>query len=187
MPILGIMASQISGHLWAPAGAYDSLATVTVGSTSVASIDFAGIPSGYTHLQRRTLARSNHIAQDGFKIQLNETTSSSYSYHYVGGNGASPYAGAASSTTFMQGTSFTGADAATNIFGVGVIDILDYTNTSKNKTLRSLGGFDSNGAGVVEMWSGAYYLTPAITSIKLFTFAGVNFQPNSSFALYGVR
>ena len=30
MPILGIWASQISGKLWAPAGAYDALATVTV-------------------------------------------------------------------------------------------------------------------------------------------------------------
>ena len=45
MPILGIMASQISGHLWQPEGAYDSLATVTVGATSVATIEIAGIPS----------------------------------------------------------------------------------------------------------------------------------------------
>ena len=32
MPILGVIASQISGHLFAPSGAYDSIATVTVGN-----------------------------------------------------------------------------------------------------------------------------------------------------------
>ena len=48
---VGIYASQISGHLYGgPYGAYDSLATVTVPSGGVASVTFAGIPSGYQHL-----------------------------------------------------------------------------------------------------------------------------------------
>jgi hypothetical protein len=44
-PILGIMASQISGHLWEPQGAYDALSTVTL-SANASSVSFTGIPSG---------------------------------------------------------------------------------------------------------------------------------------------
>jgi hypothetical protein len=40
MPVLGIIASQMSGHLFAPSGAYDSIATTTVGSGGAASITF---------------------------------------------------------------------------------------------------------------------------------------------------
>jgi hypothetical protein len=34
------------------------------------------------------------------------------------------------------------------VFGVAIIDILDYANTSKNKTVRALSGEDENGAGL---------------------------------------
>jgi hypothetical protein len=178
---------MLAGNTTFVDSSFESIQTVTVGAGGQTSIDFTSIPSTYKHLQIRLIARSNHTDQDGFKIQLNGTTASNYSYHYVGGNGSVTYAGAASSTSFMQGTSFTGSNAGSSIFGVGVIDILDYTNTDKNKTVRSLGGFDSNGAGVVEMWSGGYYLTPAVTSIKLFSFNAATFQQYSSFALYGIK
>jgi hypothetical protein len=52
MPILGIISSQISGHLFAPSGAYDSIATVS-GTGSSGTISFTSIPSTYTHLQIR--------------------------------------------------------------------------------------------------------------------------------------
>jgi hypothetical protein len=72
MPILGIMASQISGHLWAPEGAYDSLATVTL-SASTASIEFAGIPATYKHLQVRVIARSAGTSLAGLYMSINSS------------------------------------------------------------------------------------------------------------------
>jgi hypothetical protein len=42
-PILGIMASQISGHL--ETGAYESISTVTVGGGGSATITFSHIPA----------------------------------------------------------------------------------------------------------------------------------------------
>ena len=51
-PILGIMASAISGNLWAPGKDYDSIATTTLGS-STASVTFSSIPSTYRYLQIR--------------------------------------------------------------------------------------------------------------------------------------
>ena len=52
MPILGLLASAISGNLFAPSGAYDSIATAS-GTGSSATISFTSIPSTYTHLQIR--------------------------------------------------------------------------------------------------------------------------------------
>ena len=79
MPILGIWASQISGHLWAPEGAYDALATVSL-STTTASVTFSGIPSGYKHLQLRLIARTNRSASvDPMTLTFNNDTSGVYS------------------------------------------------------------------------------------------------------------
>ena len=91
MPILGIMASQISGHLWAPEGAYDALSTVTL-STTTASIEFAGIPTGYKHLQVRGFAQCNRATYgtDDIKLRFNGDSGSNYSYHALRGTGANP-------------------------------------------------------------------------------------------------
>ena len=187
---IGIYASQISGHLFAPSGAYDSIATVTVGSGGAADITFSSIPATYTHLQIRILAKTALTLsnQDGINVQYNGATGSSYNYHYVGGNGSVTYSGGnASATTFMQSISIAGTLSNANVFGAGVIDILDYANTNKYKVQRALGGADNNGSGIVEMWSGLYTATTAISSIKLYSFNSSNFVQYSSFALYGIK
>jgi hypothetical protein len=91
MPILGIMASQISGHLWAPEGAYDSLATVTL-SANTSSITFAGIPAGYKHLQLRA-TWANSTGADTW-MRINGDTGSNYAAHYLNGNGSAAAGGA---------------------------------------------------------------------------------------------
>jgi predicted patatin/cPLA2 family phospholipase len=73
-----------------------------------------------------------------------------------------------------------------NIFGAGVIDILDYANTNKYKTVRALSGHDNNGSGYVNFESGLWMSTSAITSIKLFT-AGNVYAQYTQFALYGIK
>ena len=91
MPILGIMASQISGHLYdGPYGAYDSLATVTLSSTT-SSITFAGIPAGYKHLQIRMMVQTNRSSGVGDDIGMTFNSSSTdyYGYHILYGNGSS--------------------------------------------------------------------------------------------------
>ena len=73
-----------------------------------------------------------------------------------------------------------------NVFGAGVLDILDYANTNKNKTAKTLAGFDANGSGFADLWSGAWYNTQAITSVTLVA-GSFLFAENSRFALYGVK
>ena len=188
MPILGIMASQISGHLWAPEGAYDSLATVTVGATSVASITFAGIPTGYKHLQIRGILRntSANTGDDSVLLTVNSDTGANYATHRLTGNGS-----AAGAQSYTSGTAIVpyfnaNGNSGASIFGAYIWDVLDYANTSKNKTIRLLGGVDFNGSGTVGLISGAWFNTAAINSLT-FTSGSGNFVQYSSFALFGVK
>ena len=93
-PILtGIIASGISGHLtppWSPEGAYDALATVTVGSTSLSSIVFSGIPTGYKHLQVRYIVKSARTGNplDELNLRFNGDTGTNYAQHALAGDGS---------------------------------------------------------------------------------------------------
>lgn len=187
MPVLGIIASQISGHLFAPSGAYDSIATVTVGSP-VASINFSSIPQTYTHLEIRWMARSTDVgaAVSQFYWYLNNSRPATYASHWTRGTGSSTLSQGQSSDQQIYFQYATGGGAAASIFGVGVTSILDYTNTNKNKTHRTLSGFDSNGSGQIVIASGLIPITAALTSIDIFPDSG-NIAQYSQFALYGVK
>ena len=195
MPILGIMASQISGKLWQPDGAFDSLATVTVPAGGLSTITFAGIPTGYKHLQIRYLARvTGSVAYDFIKIRFNSDTASNYSWHVLRGDGSSATAAAGTSTTSGYLSSMTGATALASTFSAGVTDVLDYAATNKVKTVRTLGGYDANGVGAfnISLQSSAWYkntssVYEAVNSIDLTVDGGSNFAQNSQFTLYGVK
>ena len=187
-PILGIYASQISGHLWAPSGAYDSIATATVGAGGQASVTFSSIPSTYTHLQIRALGRSSFANTfSSIEIQFNADTGANYAWHYLKGSGSAASASASTSDTVMRAIDFVSASQASSIFSAYTMDILDYTNTSKNTTMRILGGGDCNGSGGIVLHSGAWFNTSAVTSIKLAASNSSNFEQYSSFALYGIK
>lgn len=181
-PIIGIIDSQKSGHLYTIAGSYEPLASITVPSGGLSSIVFGSIPQTYAHLQIRTFHQSTGSAES--YMQFNNDTAANYKIHYLYGDGASAVAGVGSVTT---GVSFNYSGGTGSIFGASVVDILDYTSTNKNKTTRALGGYDANGSGLSILYSGLWFKTPeAITSIKLFPNTG-NFAANSSFSLYGIK
>jgi hypothetical protein len=178
MPILGILAS--SRPAFELVGAYDSLATVTVPSGGAASIAFAGIPSGYKHLQLRmsgVTSGANRIC-----IAYNsDTTTSNYNSHYIEGNGSVAYAG--NVTGVVGNTYYT--QTSTQPFS-SIVDILDYSNTNKYKVQRALSGNDVNGSGTVSMYSSLWLNTAAVTSLTI-TITSNSFNQNSSFALFGVK
>jgi hypothetical protein len=162
----------------------------TVGSAGAASITFSSIPSTYTHLQLRIFAKSNNAnANDagGLNTTFNSDTSNSYSYHYM-------FASATGALSVGQGTSVGGTllgfinsnNYSASNFTASVIDILDYKNTSKFKTQRSIGGNNGNGVGFAWFVSGSYQKTDAISSITMTPWSGSLMQ-YSSFALYGIK
>jgi hypothetical protein len=183
-PILGIYASQISGHLFAPSGAYDSIATTTVGGGGAASITFSSISQTYTHLQVRCFGRTTSGNNSDFIGLTLNGASSGYTQHQLVGNGSAASAGANNGLSSIPLQRFPGI--GTNIMGTLIVDILDYSNTNKFKTVRELGGFDTNSDGYIALVSGSINTTSGITSLT-FTPASGNFIQYTSFALYGVK
>ena len=183
-PILGIIASSKLGVTTA----YESIATTTVGSGGAATVTFSSIPSTYTHLQIRALARGTRSdVGDGLILQFNADTASNYSSHYLYGNGTSALAGSWNTTNIPLQVVMSAANATSGIFGVMVLDILDYKDTNKYKTTRALCGNDRNGAGDVILQSGNWRNTNAVTSITIAPLYGAGIAQYSSFALYGIK
>ena len=134
------------------------------------------------------MARSSRNANSGYGvISYNSDTSTNYSYHSLYGEGSATSADGAATVSYQSLIYFPGALRTASIFGVGVVDILDYANTNKYKTLRVLDGYDSNGAGELALQSGSWRNTNAITSITITEYNGNNFQQYSHFALYGIK
>lgn len=194
-PLIGIYASEMSANLWEPQGAYDALASVTVPSGGVASVTFAGIPTGYKHLQVRIIARTNrNNTSDNLYLRVgNGTVDSSANYpgHRLSGDGST-----ASATAFPTSSGLTGLLAGTtsttqntaNVFGVSIVDILDYANVNKFKTARTLAGMDTNGSGGLLDYMSAVWLSTSVINIAtILPINGTLFTEFSSFALYGVK
>lgn len=187
-PLLtGVFASQISGHLdtWAPTSAYDALGTVTVPSGGLSSITFAGIPqTGYSHLQLRGIIQN--ASANPVVAQFNgDTNYVNYSSHalYGTGSAAGAFADVGAGYPFID---LFQAPTSTQ-FAAGVVDILDYASTNKNKTVRTLGGWDGNGSGFISLMSGSWMnSSTAINSILIKASSG-NINQYSQFALYGVK
>lgn len=182
-PILGIWASQNYVRV---TNSYESIQTVTVGFGGQATVTFSSIPNTYKHLQIRCIAKmTSGGGPFANRITFNSDTGTNYSDHNLNGSGASVSAGGAASTTYIRNWDFTGS-GATNIFGTGVIDVLDYADTNKNKTVRCLSGYDANGSGSIFLSSGLWRSTSAISSMT-FTPESGSYAQYSQFALYGIK
>ena len=172
--------------------AFDSIETFVVGSGGSASITFSSIPATYKHLQIRCLMRGTTSSNTvDILMRFNGDTSSKYTgtQLYGDGSGTAAHAGLAGGVAGINAYPFyTMADTgAANTFGPGVLDIIDYTNTSKYKVWKSLEGYEASGTdGLILLRQGSYIDTTAISSISLTPDAG-SFKENSRFALYGIR
>jgi hypothetical protein len=74
-----------------------------------------------------------------------------------------------------------------NAFGVVVTDIADPFETTKNTTIKSLGGLYGGLWRDVALRSGVWLNNSAVTSITLAPLVGSNFVTNSRFSLYGLK
>jgi hypothetical protein len=187
-PILGILDSAKYANLNSFTGNFVSIQTYTVTSGGATSITFSSIPTGYTHLQLRGIMQ---LAESGSSdnwaaLHLNGTLNTYQ--HTLYGNGSSASAAANGSTSDHQTDWFIDGPQSgnTHIFAAFVTDILDYQSTTKNKTMRTLSGFDANGSGYVNFTS-QLSSVGAVTDIEVFSRSGSGFSQYSSFALYGIR
>lgn len=145
--------------------------------SSASSITFSSIPSTYKSLQiRYSLVLSGGAV---FRTMLNGDNGSNYSNHWLWGTGSS-----ISASGQVSGQNISNVGVAVSTYpNVGIWDVIDYANTSKNKTVKWLAGGNNNNASAgLEMDSGAWLSTAAVNSITFFssgTFTG-------TISLYGV-
>jgi hypothetical protein len=173
-------------------GALIPLQVVTVGPSGASEINFTNIPSTYKHLQIRVM---NYRAGEGnsLKVQFNSDTGSNYSRHiiYGGGSGGVITAGNATNATFIE-LGWTGSTSEVG-GGRAIMDILDYSNTSKYKTCRTFFGYRraiNSTSDYMGISSGGWRNQNAISSIKIIPdniAEKGGFLQNSQFAIYGIK
>lgn len=180
-PILGTIASS---YLQAT-NSYESIASYTVTSGGSTVIDFTSIPSTYKHLQLRYFATqgSNGSLYLTFNNNSTGTNYSRVSMYGDGGSCGTDNPGLNQNNIDIQ------CSGNSSYFGVGVLDIYNYTSTTITKNLRNIMGRDLNGSGLCWFNSGMWRTTSdAITRITLTP--DVNSggaKQYSSYALYGIK
>lgn len=160
---------------------YESIATAN-GTGSSTTITFSSIPSTYTHLQIRGIAFDG--GANNVYIRANSDTGSNYARHRLLGQGVSVTSNGLATQTQIDSGMYGGY--TTNIMSVWTIDLLDYASTTKYKTFRGLAGYDQNGTGAIDVFSGLWQSTSAVTSISIIDSAS-NFNTQTTFALYGIK
>jgi hypothetical protein len=189
MPIpLGILAVAGAGS-GAAASDFELLETTVLGSDA-ASVTFSslGSYSAYKHLQIRASMKSGSgtTGTSGVFIRLNGATGSVYARQHLRGNGSSmSSAGTSSQTSILFEHMATNRDED-NIFVGAIIDILDFSSSSKNTTIRSFYGTRNSGTSYITLGSGLWNNTAAVTSI-LIEMESNNFVTGSRFSLYGIK
>jgi hypothetical protein len=162
-----------------PTATYEKIETYTAPS-AVASHTFSTIPGTYTDLVLvyQALAATGN---PDMTAQFNADTGSNYSATRLSGNGSAASSARYSSQTFARFDEF--AAATTTAATMGVISVMNYSNTTTYKTLISR----SNQAGLgVEAFVNLWRNTAAITSIKL-AFTSGNIATGATFTLYGIK
>jgi hypothetical protein len=156
--------------------------------TSGNQVTFSSIPQTFTHLQVRVSARGTTTFSDGLTLymRLNADSGTNYSFHQLFGNGSAAFSTNGVSTNNMDASQiFADAGASANIFGSTITDILDYSSTAKNKTIKTIGGWDGNSTkGRVMIASGAWRNTNAVTTVDCIIDGG--WVAGTRLDLYGI-
>lgn len=181
---LGILASAGGAE-----AAYE-LITTTIVTGSVASTvtlsNLNTLAANYKHIQLRITTRDNRGGFTGSQMYMrfNGDTTSNYSFHslYGSGSSAGSFAGTTASSIYVLDNP--GVGGTTNAWAGVIIDIPDFSNGSKYKTIRALGGM-AQAYNWLTLTSGSWRSFGAIDSI---TISGLGSQePGSRFSIYGLK
>lgn len=180
---LGVLAAAGAGG----GTAFESIQTVTA-SGGETSLSFSSIPQTYKSLQIRYIAKDTFSGSAGYNaFTVSVNTNNTWNTHYLYGNGATVTAGNLGAGIIFDVPN--SGSGLTNIYGTGIIDLIDYSSTTKNKTLRAFTGLDTNSsspAGRVYLLSLGRFDTSAITSIT-FNAGDTAWAAGTKFALYGIK
>ena len=161
---------------------YEPIATQTLGS-SVSSVTFSSIPQTYTDL---VIVQSAFVAnQMDTRLQFNGDTATNYSWTVLFGSGSAAGSYRESNKTAIPTGYYSQIDIspATSTF---IIQIMNYSNATTNKTVLTRGNNAASGRGV-DAIVGLWRSTAAITSVALNVDASHQYTSGSTFTLYGIK
>jgi hypothetical protein len=129
------------------------------------------------------------------RIRINgNTTNTDYKIHVLVADGSSVTASSVTGddTSSSEIGRLTGSGSETGAFNAGVLDLLDPYSTTKNKTLRTLSGQQSQSAGgfggtFVSLYSTLFVSTSSVTSVGFLPRFGTNWVAGTRFSIYGIR
>jgi len=185
--ILGTLSSGVA----ASTSSYESIASAT-GTGSSGTITFSSIPGTYKHLQIRYIARATGAGAGSaaLTIRLNSDSGSNYAYHQLIGDGSAVTAnGTASATGYQISRAVVSGGALATAYSAAIIDIHDYSSSTKNKTMRSFTGADTNSASGfwgVNLSSGLWMSTSSVNAVTL-SIGANSFTTDTVFSLYGIK
>jgi len=168
----------------------DFLISQTVLGSTTASVTFdvsTLAAQGFKHLQIRYVSRGDGLTGLGNQnIRFNGDSGANYNFHELYTTGSSVASDGAQSRTSSEAGWDVGSQVTANAFIGGVLDILDFANTSKYKTTRALSGVPTSAGGQgIKLGSSLWQNTAAITSISIY--ASGNFVVGSRFSLYASK
>jgi hypothetical protein len=182
----GILGGLIGSFTTAPivtSGDFEFIATAN-GDGSSGVITFSSIPQDYKHLQVRYVAKGT-TTNTTFNLRINGDATAVYNRHVLSGNGSTVTAAATTSQAIIDFGQAMATSTTANLTSSGVIDFLDYTSTTKNKTVKALYGL-RDATSRIAIQGGVYRGTSAITSMT-FTNSTANFGTLTRYSLYGIR
>lgn len=147
-------------------------------ASPAASVTFSSIPQTYKDLVLETQAVNSAGVQHVY-ARFNGDSGTNYSQTYMTGNGSAASSGRDTSVDRMM------VSLATNsVNGYGYASLMNYSNSSVNKTVLVDQGMASWG---IRPAAGLWRNTTAITSITLNPDnGGTNFTAGSTFRLWGI-
>lgn len=162
---------------------FQLISTQVLGATAT-SVTFNSIPSTFRHLQIRSVIRQSTTGTMLSMLTFNGS-GTGYAWHRMYGTGSLVASDNSISTTQILAMPGPGGSDTSGIFMPQIIDVLDYGQTNKNKTVRTLtGAHMTNTQSVVALTSGLWANTAAVTSVNLAALSG-SFAVGSRFSLYG--
>lgn len=164
---------------------YEPIATHTVTGSALdgpTGVTFSSIPATYTDL--RIVVMSNTNTAVITIAQFNGDTASNYSYTYIGGSGTTASSGRASnaSAAFLTTIGHTNTN-----WCVDTMDILNYSNTTTNKTAICRANNGASGGLGVDSTVNLWRSTAAINSIKIFADRASTFAVGTTFTIWGIK
>ncbi len=164
---------------------YTKIASTTLGSNT-STVTFSSIAGTYTDLVLVVSSADSAGANNQISFRLNSTATAIYSFTALYGNGTS-----AASNREATGAGRTYGTVAWNTAqnttlgtSMSIINFMNYSNSTTNKTVLSR---SSNSANGTEAAVALCQLTAAVTSIDLYSAnSGRLFLAGSTFNLYGI-